>query len=462
MIRSLALFFALLAQMAARVDAQQLTPSQSASVDSLARAAIHAGPLAGMTVAILHASAAPWIKAYGLSDRERAVPASATTVYRIRSISKTFTAAAILQLAARGRIALDSDVTRYLPDAPTRGVRITVRELIGHTSGLPNYHGAVWRAHYRERLPAAEWVHLFDAEPLAFAPGADYAYSNLAFDLLALIVERASGEAFPEYLRRHVTGPLRLRDITHCTEEAPPAKRAAPYEVRQCQLMPADAWADVEYGAAMLCATAGDLVAWARALDGGRVLDARWLAEMRSPTRLADGTAIGYGLGTRLGSVDDHSAVGHTGSGGGWSSALVDFPADRLTIAVLTNTESESTPERVAAAIARVVLGAPLRAMTPTPAAVVAADTGRWVSGTDTATIVEVAGGLAFRPPHTPASVPGVPLEYVGGNRFRFAPSPDNQIQFLPADAADHVGSRSSHALTYAGVFYQAVVRRAP
>jgi D-alanyl-D-alanine carboxypeptidase len=229
-------------------SAQQLTPAQLTRIDSIASGAISSGRISGMTIGVARGSAAPWIHGYGLADREHSVLAEESTIYRVRSISKMFTSAAVLQLAAAGKVALDSDITKFLPDAPTRNAHITVREILSHTSGLPNYHGAVWRAHYHERLAPATWPHLFDSEPLAFTPGSEYAYSNLGFDLLALMVERMSGEKFPDYVRRHITTPLGLQSTSFCTEEAPPAKRATPYDVKNGKAVTADTWADVEYG----------------------------------------------------------------------------------------------------------------------------------------------------------------------------------------------------------------------
>lgn len=358
--------FVLLLHAGASARAQQLTASQVAHIDTLANAAIANG-VAGMTIAVAHGSGTAWIKGYGLADRQKNVTAKANTIYRIRSISKTFTSAVILQLASQGRIALDSPVTKYLADAPTRGRRITIRQLLSHTSGLPTYHGATWRAHYHERLPAARWVHLADSEPLAFEPGADYAYSNTGFDLLALVVERVTAESFPDYLRTHITGMIGLRDVSHCSEENPPANRATPYDLNKGKLVPADAWGDVEYGAAMMCSTAGDLITWSRALDRGAISGLPWINEMRTPATLNDGTRIGYGLGTGIGEIDGHRMVGHTGSGGGWASVLEEFPNDSLTIVVLTNTEAEPAPELLATSITRVVLDLPPRNALPTP-----------------------------------------------------------------------------------------------
>jgi D-alanyl-D-alanine carboxypeptidase len=460
MIRSRPVCVVLLSIVAGRAGAQRLTPAQIAHVDSLSAAALRGAPVAGMTVAVARGAAAPWVKGYGLANRERGVRADPTTVYRVRSISKMFAAAAVLQLAAKHLVALDSDVTRYVPDAPTRGRRITVRQLLSHTSGLPNYGGATWRAHYHERLSATEWVHLLDDEPLVFTPGTDYFYSNAGFDLLALLVERVSGESYPGYLERHITGPLGLRAVTHCSEEAPPAGRASPYEPHGGKLVPADAWGDVEYGAAMLCSTAGDLIAWARALDEGKVLDARAVAEMREPTRVADGTPVGYGLGTRLGTLGGHAFAGHSGSGGGWASALVDFPAEHLTIAVLTNTEAESVPKVLALEIARLVLGVPPVVALPTPAQAVAADTGRWVmAGGDSATVLAVDGGLAIR---MGSGAPAAPLEYLGGGRFRVVPFPGAELVFLPQDGATSARGRARRLASYADGFFQGLAHAIP
>ena len=169
-------------------------------VDPIAQEAIRSGPIAGLTVGISRAGHQVFVKGYGLADVEDGVGASADTVYSFKSITKSFTAAAILQLREERKIDLDEKVGHLLPDLPANWRLLTIKQLLTHTAGLPNYDGERFRENIGKDLTTAEWVRSMADQPLRFEPGAGWSYSNLGYDILGLIIEKLSGTSYTDYV----------------------------------------------------------------------------------------------------------------------------------------------------------------------------------------------------------------------------------------------------------------------
>lgn len=200
---------------------------------------------------------------------------------------------------------------------------------------------------------------LFKDKPFSFEPGSAWHYSNSAFYLAGMVVERVTKQDYGVYVREHLFKPLGMNSAQLCDARMVVPHLAFGYERDQGALVHAAlmSW-KLPWAAGAICATATDLLKWQAALDAGRVLSASSLKAMRTPTVLADSTSVDYGLGTRLGSLEGHRALGHTGGGGGFGNALESFPDDHLTVAVLINTEGAPALP-LAASIARVILGLP-------------------------------------------------------------------------------------------------------
>jgi CubicO group peptidase (beta-lactamase class C family) len=158
-------------------------------------------------------------RGYGLADIENDVPATAETVYRIGSITKQFTAAAVMQLVQAGEIGLGDLITDHLPDYPMQGHEVTIRHLLTHTSGIKSYTSMEsWRPKMRLDLTDEELVAIFGPEPFDFAPGERYLYNNSGYYLLGVIIGEASGEPYQEYLNAHLFGTLDLAGSFYCDE----------------------------------------------------------------------------------------------------------------------------------------------------------------------------------------------------------------------------------------------------
>jgi CubicO group peptidase (beta-lactamase class C family) len=280
-------------------------------------------------------------------------------VYRIGSITKQFTAAAILQLMEQGKLSLDDTIQRFLPEYHAQGHRVTIRHLLTHTSGIKSYTGLgpEWQRRMRLDLPHDSLLALFQDKPFDFAPGAKFLYNNSGFYLLGMIIERITGQSYAEYLARHEFGPLGLASTMYCDERPVLAHRAAGYERDSGRFVNASPLSMRQpFSAGALCSTVGDLVAWQRGLVAHRLISAASTALMSTSATLADGSATGYGFGLAVGTLGEHRKIGHGGGINGFLTELDHYPDDSLTVVVLANSES-ARPSRLAEDIARLVLG---------------------------------------------------------------------------------------------------------
>lgn len=357
-----ALTASVLAFSCAIAQAQATSASQIAErLDVLAKEAL-SRPVAGISVAVARDGQVVFARGYGLANLEQAVAVTPNTVFHIASISKNILAAVVLQLADEGRLGLDDDVTKYVPEAPTQGRHVTVRQLLNHTSGIYSFTSLPdAAANERLDLTHEQVLALIKDKPFDFEPGTSWRYDNSAFYIAGMVVERVTKQEYGAYVRAHLFKPLGMNSASLCDARMVVPRLASGYEMDQGKLVNAAfmTW-KLPFAAGAVCATAEDLLKWQAALDGGRVLTASSLRLMRTPTTLKDGTSIDYGLGTRLGSLEGHRVLGHTGGGGGFNSLLASFPDDHLTIAILMNGRSGAGPSLVlGAAIARAMLRLP-------------------------------------------------------------------------------------------------------
>ena len=272
-------------------------------------------------------------RGYGLADREWSIAATPATRFRVASITKQFTAAAILLLAERGKLALDAPLKTYLPDAPAAWDKVTVLNLLNHTSGIPDYLGA---ADYpaTQAIPATPQLLLarFRDRPLDFAPGEGWAYSNSGYVLLGLLIEKQSGLSYGEFLRKNLFEPLGMRDSGYDDGAAVIARRASGYRLDHGAVVPAlYRHQSTLYAAGGLYSTAEDLLRWQQALYSGKVLSAASLQRMLTPN------SHQAGLGLMVLPLEDHVVYAHGGGVDGVHTMMSYDPATRVTVIVLSN-----------------------------------------------------------------------------------------------------------------------------
>ncbi len=361
---------ALLLAYVTSLDAQQRDRAKLvAAIDSIALEPITAGRAAGLSVAVVQGSDTIRLRGYGYADLELDVPTPDRAVYEIGSVTKQFTAAAVFQLQEQGKLSLDDDLTKFLPNYPTQGHRIPVRRLLNHTSGIKGYTEipAFWSTMAARTLPRDSLVALFAPQPFDFTPGDAMIYNNSAYFLLGLIIEKASGQPYEQYVEEQLFRPAGMRDSRYCSDNAVVKRRAKGYEfppsadgggtLRRASFL-VHVW---PYAAGSLCSTARDLVIWTRALhgtgQGGRILRPESYRRFIAPDTLNNGARLRYANGLAITETGGRRTISHGGGIFGFVSELRYYPDQDLTIAVLINTAGPASPNQIADAVADLILG---------------------------------------------------------------------------------------------------------
>lgn len=316
---------------------------------------------AGLSVAVARADKVILAKGYGMADVELSVPAGADSIFRIGSVTKQFTAAAVMRLVEAGKISLDAPVQTYVPDFPVKEWPVTVRHLLTHTSGIWSYTDD---EKFMERdssleLTPTELIATFAERPLEFEPGTKFHYSNSAYYLLGAVVEKASGKPYARYVQEDLFAPLGLSHSRYESNAEIIPGRAQGYTLKEGKLANDKAiGADVPGAAGSLLSTASDLVRWEIALSdgGGKVVKPESYTQMTTSAVLADGKETGYGFGLGINKWEGHRRVSHGGGIFGFTSMLLTLPDDGITVAVLSNSDAMN-PGKVADSVARLALG---------------------------------------------------------------------------------------------------------
>ncbi len=296
--------------------------------------------------------------AYGMADIEHGVPFATDTSTRLGSVSKQFTAMAIMLLAEQGKLDYDDPITRFLPELSRFGNQITIRNLLNHTGGLPDYYDVMVEVTGVERPLTRHALDTYErwGKP-RFAPGERYEYSNPGYELLALIVERASGEVFGDFIAEHIFGPLGMKNSVVLDERPHTlAKRAVGYQVDgDGYAVDDDDPLNYIIGSGGVYSTVEDLYLWDQALYGDKLVSQATLAKAFSPARLNSGELFPYGFGWRLDEHLGRKRIAHGGSWIGFRTFIGRYVDDRFSVIVLTNL-AEADPEGIADTIAAIYL----------------------------------------------------------------------------------------------------------
>lgn len=280
-------------------------------------------------------------RAYGLADREAGIANSVETRFRIGSMNKMFTAVAALQLAQAGRLKLDAPIGAYLPDYPSKAFResVTLAQLLSHTAGAGDVFGPQFDAHRLELKAIADYVALYGARDPAYRPGDHFDYANYGFELAGYIVERVSGQDYYDYVERHVFRPAGMTSTGSLPEDVPVARRAVGYLMRDGVLVPNTDTLPYRGGpAGGGYSTVGDMEAFARALMGGRLLDAAHTELMlQGHVQPGPDPANLYGYGMEISMRGGRPMVGHGGGAPGMNGQLWMWPKTGSVAVVLTN-----------------------------------------------------------------------------------------------------------------------------
>ena len=299
-------------------------------------------------------------RGYGMANLEYDVAIAPDSIFHVASISKQFTAFSIALLASEGKLGLDDEIRRYLPELPDYRQRITIRHLLTHTSGLRDQWSLLRLAGWRpdDLITEDDVLNMVARQKsLNFVPGAEYLYSNTGFTLLAVIVKRVSGQSLREFAETRIFRPLGMRD-THFHDDHTMIVRG---RTSAYQPRPGGGWKISipvfdTYGATSLFTTVGDLLKWEQNFVDARVGGRPVLDEMQMSGRLNGGTATDYGFGLAVNTYRGLRTVGHGGSDAGYRADVVRFPDQHLAIAAFCNL-STIAPGVLTRKAAEIILG---------------------------------------------------------------------------------------------------------
>jgi CubicO group peptidase (beta-lactamase class C family) len=325
------------------LDAQRSSPADPATAAATRIDAIFAEFAApgapGAAVIVSRGDTIVLARAYGLADVDNRIRVTTATAFRLASVTKQFTAAAILALVEDGRLHLDDRLADLLPDPPRYAHDVRLRHLLAHTSGVPDYEALLGNGDGPQLTDRDVLTLLHQAKTLYFAPGTAWRYSNSAYALLALIVERASGERFAAFLRRRIFDRAGMPTaVAHEEGQSVVRERAYGHSLDR------DVWRRTDQsrtsavlGDGGIYASAVELARWSAALDRNTVLGAETFAQATTPVTLASGEPTHYGFGWFLDTHRGHRRQRHEGDSIGFRTAIQRYPDVGLTVIVLVN-----------------------------------------------------------------------------------------------------------------------------
>ena len=331
-----------------------LSPDVAQKIDVVAADALKATGVPAASVAVVKNGQIVYVKAYGNAKLEPATPATPDMRFSIGSVSKQFTATAILMLQEDGKLSLDDKVGKYLPDL-TRANEVTIRQLLSHTSGYQDY----WPQDYvmpgmLKPVDAQKILDQWARIPLDFDPGTKWQYSNTNYVIAGLIAEKAAGMPLLDYLRRKVFVPLGMKSVTdidkaRLTESDPTGYMR--YALGPLRPAPKEGpgWL---FAAGELAMTASDLAKWDISIIDQKLMKPASYNQLETEIVLKNGLGTGYGLGVDVRNSGGRRLIEHSGEVSGFTSENMVFPDEKVAIAVLTNQDAAGAAGAIASAIA--------------------------------------------------------------------------------------------------------------
>ncbi|HXN18849.1 MAG TPA: serine hydrolase domain-containing protein [Candidatus Binatus sp.] len=333
----------------------------SAKADAYVNGEMRAEKIPGLALAIVRDGKIVKSQGYGLANIELDVAVKPETIFQTGSVGKQFTATAVMMLVEEGKIHLDYPIGKYLPDSPASWNNVTVRNLLTHTSGVPDYEsdslakkGAAF-INLRNDYTEDELFAKFSGLPLDFPPGSKWSYSNSGYVLLGILIHKVAGQFYGDLLQERIFQPLGMTSTRIISEADIIPNRAAGYRLVNGEIK------NQEWVSPMLNTTADgalytsvlDMAKWDAALYTEKLLKKGSLDQMWSAVRLNDGKTAPYGFGWDVTQVNGHRLIEHGGAWQGFTTQISRYVDDRFTVIVLTNLDSEhSQPDKIAHEVA--------------------------------------------------------------------------------------------------------------
>jgi CubicO group peptidase (beta-lactamase class C family) len=322
-------------------------------VDKFVQASIHQQKIPGLALAVMRDGRIIKAQGYGLANVELNVPVSPQTIFQSGSMGKQFTATGVMMLVEEGKIRLDDKVAQYFPGAPETWTRMTIRNLLTHTSGIKSYTGG--DVDYRRDYTEEDLLKILETLPFDFAPGDKWSYSNSGYMLLGILIHKVSGKFYGDFLQERIFRPLGMTTTRVISEQDIIPNRAAGYRLVKGELKNQQ-WVSPSLNTTAdgaLYFTVLDLAKWDAALYTEKLLKRSSFDEMWTPVKLNDGKTHPYGFGWRLHDVRGHRVIEHGGAWQGFTTGISRYVDDKLTVVALTNLDSRhSRPDEIIQGVA--------------------------------------------------------------------------------------------------------------
>lgn len=318
----------------------------------------------GAAVIVTRSGTPIFRRGYGLANLELGIPIWPAMVFRLGSITKQFTATAIMMLEEENKISLQDKITQFLPEYPVQNHQITIEHLLSHTSGIKSLTSLEnWSALMRTDMSVTELIDLFKDEPLEFKPGERWKYSNSGYILLGAIIEQASGMSYQDFIQKRIFDPLEMKNSYYGSHKKIIPNRVSGYRKGKNGFMNADFISMSHlYAAGSLLSTADDLAKWNRAIRSGELISKKTWQKMVTPVKINNGETTQYGYGWGLFGLKGQPVNAHSGGINGFSTFALYLPNEDVFIAVLSNCRnSEASPSYIANWIAALMMGKPFK-----------------------------------------------------------------------------------------------------
>jgi D-alanyl-D-alanine carboxypeptidase len=321
---------------AAPAVGQERSPELRQPLDVRIRGIMERQHIPGMAVVVIKDGQVQELKGYGVTDVTTKQPVSPDTKFPIGSITKPFTAMAIMMLVEEGKVNLDKPISQYLADLPPQWRPLTLRQLLSHTAGLAEDYS--W-----QKIKQPQDFIKKGKPDLDFPPGEASSYSNTGFFLAGLVIEKVSNQPYGDFLRDRIFAPLGMKQTQAKLESVPNLASGYIWNDHLNKVgITEDPITQAAYSAGSIMSTASDMAKWVQALDQGKLLSSSSYQQLWTDSTLKNGRKTGYGLGWYVGSFNGHPYTLHAGAVAGYASGLYRYPKDRLNVIVLTNNVAAS------------------------------------------------------------------------------------------------------------------------
>lgn len=323
-------------------DKSAFAQTLEARVDSLLRLTFTAdGP--GAVFLVVKSGEPIYRKAFGLSNLELGVPMIPENVFEIGSMTKQFTAVAVLLLEEQGKLRLDDPITKFIPDYPTNGKIITVHHLLTHTSGIKSFTSMKsLRAIERQDLSPKELLDFFKNEPIDFEPGAEFKYNNSGYVILGYLIELVSGQSYADFVQEQIFQKLGMNASQYASHSQVIPNRAYGYHQKDDYVNKNYVSLSLPYASGSLMSTVDDLLIWNEALKRNRLLKPETKAKLFTNYSLNNGEKTNYGYGWHIASIVENPSYEHGGSIFGFKSMAVYLPDQDIYVVGLSNCDCNS------------------------------------------------------------------------------------------------------------------------